>query len=183
MELQHGPTFIGITADGGWTCSEYNEGVQQVYCTIPSLPVGPAPSIAMTVQMPFESGMHGSGVGVFGDLTEGEVTPALFQVLSKSDLWVELAGATTAATSGGTAGGTTVTIIGDGFTPQSVASFDGVRVPTVYLSDTNLVATTRAHAPGTVHVAVVNPDDTRATVMKAFTFEPPGRGRRRSARQ
>lgn len=91
------PTFLGISADGGWTCGDYNPGLHQVACTIPTLPVGPAPSIAMTVQMPFEGATYGSGVGVFADLTESEVTPAFIQVLSKADLSVEVTGATTAA--------------------------------------------------------------------------------------
>ena len=285
------PTFLGIAAEGGWTCGEYNPGAYLVSCTIPTLPVGPAPSIAMTVQMPFEGGTYGSGVGVFGDLTEGEVTAAFLQVLSKADLSLEITGPTTAApdsvvqhsvnvsnggpgtaaslsvsisgtsiagvegdgwscaddictrpalaaqttappivvtsqtpgsgmmllsatvssatadlepsndthsvsvdvdaamsiasiapASGSVAGGTTVTITGHGFTPQSVAAFDNVRVTTVFVSDTTLRATTRAHAPGAVDVAVVNPDDTVATLTKAFTYEPPGRSKRRSAR-
>jgi hypothetical protein len=33
-----------------------------------------------------------------------------------------------------------------------------------------------------VDVAVVNPDDTVAVLMKAFTFDPPGRSKRRSSR-
>ena len=286
-----GPTFLGISAEGSWTCGDYNPGLYQVACTIPTLPVGPAPSITMTVQMPFEGGTFGSGIGVFADLTESEVTPVFLQGLPKSDLSVEVTGATTAApnsvvqhsvnvsnggpstatslsvslggpsivglegdgwscadeictraslepqdtappivvtsqtpgsgtmlvsatvtsatddlepmndtasiavdvdaamsiaaispTSGSTAGGTSVTITGHGFTPQTGASFDNVRVPTVYVSATQLIATTRAHAPGAVDVAVVNPDDTVATLTKAFTFEAPGRGRRRASR-
>lgn len=73
---------------------------------------------------------------------------------------------------GPTSGGTTVTLIGAGFTHSASVAFGGAVSPTVtYVSSTELQATTPAHASGTVTVAVTeNPHNRSATLTGGFTF-------------
>jgi len=285
----NGPEFISAST-AGWTCEPYSPGVRQLYCTMPSMPVGPAPTVTMTVQMPLTPGQHGTSATVSSPFAVQAFEGFLFDVQSAADLRiVEISGPATAqpnavvqhevivanngpgvaqpvsvslsgtaiageegvgwscaddictrssmapgsvappvvvtsqmpasgsmslrATvssgtddlvpendskdivvtvagtmsiaaisprSGSTAGGTVVTITGEGFTPQSEASFDNVTVPTTYVSATTLLATTRAHVAGIVDVAVANGDSASAMLVRAFTFEPVGR--RRAAR-
>jgi hypothetical protein len=82
-----------------------------------------------------------------------------------------------APSSGTTAGGTNVTITGTGF-----KQVDDVKVyiggisagemlsNIVVVSATQITATTRAHAPGTFDVIVVNPDGQTGRLKSGFTF-------------
>jgi len=73
---------------------------------------------------------------------------------------------------GPTAGGTTVTIVGTGFTHSASVIFGGAAAPTViYVSSTKLQALTPAHASGTVSVLVAeNPHNQSATLAGGFTY-------------
>lgn len=73
---------------------------------------------------------------------------------------------------GSTAGGTSVTITGSGFTHSASVVFGGAAAPSVtYISSTELQAITPAHASGTVSVAVTeNPHGQTAILSGGFTY-------------
>ncbi|HXH47938.1 MAG TPA: IPT/TIG domain-containing protein [Terriglobia bacterium] len=73
--------------------------------------------------------------------------------------------------SGGTAGGTVVTIAGSNFVSGATVSFGGSPASGVsFVNATQLKATTPAHASGPVNVAVTNPDGTSAVLAGGFMF-------------
>jgi hypothetical protein len=74
--------------------------------------------------------------------------------------------------SGPTAGGTSVTISGSGFTGASAVSFDGTAATSFsVVSDTQIAATAPAHAAGTVDVTVTTPGGSSAPVSADhFTY-------------
>ncbi len=73
--------------------------------------------------------------------------------------------------SGGTTGGTVVTITGSNFASGATVAFGGSSATNVsFVSSTQLKATTPAHANGSVNVAVTNPDGVNATLAGGFTF-------------
>jgi hypothetical protein len=73
--------------------------------------------------------------------------------------------------SGGTAGGTVVTITGSNFASGATVSFGGSPASGVsFVNATQLKATTPAHAAGSVNVAVTNPDGASAMLPGGFTF-------------
>lgn len=75
-------------------------------------------------------------------------------------------------TSGGTAGGTKVTIAGTGFQSRATVAFGGNAATNVkVVSTTSITATTPAHAAGTVSVTVTNPNGQSATLLNAFTYK------------
>ncbi|MGA7766964.1 MAG: IPT/TIG domain-containing protein [Candidatus Sulfotelmatobacter sp.] len=75
-------------------------------------------------------------------------------------------------TSGGTAGGTKVTIAGSGFQSGARVAFGGNAATNVkVVSTTSITATTPAHAAGTVSVTVTNPNGQSATLLNAFTYK------------
>ena len=75
-------------------------------------------------------------------------------------------------TSGPTAGGTSVTITGTGFTGTTAVTFDGVAAASfTVVSDTEITATTPAHAAGPVDVVVTSPDG--ASAPGVFTYVAP----------
>ncbi|HEX6097944.1 MAG TPA: hypothetical protein VF432_16575 [Thermoanaerobaculia bacterium] len=203
------PTFLGISGEGGWTCGDYTPALYQVACTIPTLPAGPAPSITMTVQMPFEGGTYGTGIGVFADLTESEVTPVFLQVLSKADLSIEVTGATTAApnsvvehsvnvSNGGPStasslsvsigGASIVGLEGDGWscadeicTRASLAP-ETTAPPIVVTSQTPGSGTMLISATVTSGTDDLQPMNDTASIAVDVAFEPPARRRRRASR-
>ena len=70
-------------------------------------------------------------------------------------------------------GGTLVTITGTGFTDATEVDFGPSSQNFTVVSDTEITATTPAHADGTVDVTVVTPDGTSAvTPADQFTFVP-----------
>jgi hypothetical protein len=79
--------------------------------------------------------------------------------------------------SGTTAGGDKITILGSGFTTATGVSFGGVQVSSgsfTILSDTAIVVTTPADSPGTVDVTVTDVSGTSsATGADKFTFVAP----------
>lgn len=76
-------------------------------------------------------------------------------------------------TSGTTLGGTTVTITGTGFTGATAVTFGGTAATSFTVdSDTQVTATTPAHAAGAVDVAVTAPGGT-ATSAGAYTYVVP----------
>ncbi|MGC1450097.1 MAG: IPT/TIG domain-containing protein [Candidatus Sulfotelmatobacter sp.] len=93
-------------------------------------------------------------------LVYGLVPPAALSVTSVSP------------TSGGTAGGTKVTIGGSGFQSGATVAFGGNAATNVnVVSTTSITATTPAHAAGPVSVRVTNPNGQRATLLNAFTYK------------
>jgi hypothetical protein len=92
-------------------------------------------------------------------LVYGLVPPAALSVTSVSP------------TSGGSAGGTKVTIAGSGFQSGATVAFGGNAATNVnVVSTTSITATTPAHAAGTVSVTVTNPNGQRATLLNSFTY-------------
>jgi hypothetical protein len=76
--------------------------------------------------------------------------------------------------SGTTAGGTSVTITGTGFTSGLTVTFAGTAATNVTLvSSTSLTATTPANAAGAVAVAVTNPDGLVGTLINGYTYVDP----------
>jgi hypothetical protein len=76
-------------------------------------------------------------------------------------------------TTGPTAGGTTVTITGSGFTAGSTVSFGGTPAASVTVdSDTSITATTPAHAAGAVDVTVTTAGGTSAPSTFTYMTRP-----------
>ena len=74
--------------------------------------------------------------------------------------------------SGPVVGGTVVTITGTDFQSGATVTFGQTPAAVVFSSATQLLATTPAHAPGTVDVIVRNPDTQSAMVSGGFTYQP-----------
>lgn len=77
-------------------------------------------------------------------------------------------------TSGSSLGGQTITLLGSNFVPGTTVTFGGVAAPSAsVISATQIFATTPAHAPGLVSVAVTNGNGS-STLPNSFTFiQPP----------
>lgn len=74
-------------------------------------------------------------------------------------------------TSGPVTGGTTVTILGNGFQSGATVAFGGVAAASVnYVSSTEIQAVTPSSSAGTVAVAVANTGSQTGTLASAFTF-------------
>lgn len=72
---------------------------------------------------------------------------------------------------GAAAGGTSVTILGIGFTGATAATFGGTAGTGLTVnSDTSITITTAAHAAGLVDVAITTPEGT-ITFPSAFTYQ------------
>ncbi len=83
---------------------------------------------------------------------------------------------TVAASSGSTAGGSTVTIAGNGFTTATGVTFGGNAVPGFSnpgTSDTSLTVTTPAGTAGAVNVVVTGPSGSTGTLASGFTYIAP----------
>jgi len=75
------------------------------------------------------------------------------------------------APSGSAAGGETVTLLGTGFQNGAYVLFGGIEALEVsFVDSATIVATTPAHAPDTVSVAVHNPDGQQSRLENAFDF-------------
>ncbi|MEM7167971.1 MAG: IPT/TIG domain-containing protein, partial [Planctomycetota bacterium] len=69
-------------------------------------------------------------------------------------------------------GGQAVTLLGNGFTPDVSVTFDGVpAISVAFISPTSVLATTPAHAPGAVDVALTTINGT-STLVGGFTYNP-----------
>jgi hypothetical protein len=78
---------------------------------------------------------------------------------------------------GGTAGGTAVTISGGGFVAGATVSFGGAAATGVSVVDgSTITATTPAHAVGLVNVTVTNPTTAAATLSSAYFYSDPTAG-------
>lgn len=78
-------------------------------------------------------------------------------------------------TSGPTTGGTTVTIIGSGFTGTTSVTFGGTAATFTVNSSTSITATSPAHSAGTVDVIVTSPAGTSPnTTADNFTYTSVG---------
>lgn len=71
---------------------------------------------------------------------------------------------------GPTGGGSHVLITGVGFVSGCTVTFGGSAASVTFLSSTQIVATTPAHAAGAVDVTVTNPDTSTATATNGFTY-------------
>jgi hypothetical protein len=67
-------------------------------------------------------------------------------------------------------GGRVSTIRGSGFRPDTVASFGGEDLDTVFVDENTLQVTTLAHPPGQVSVSVRNPNGDSATMHAEFRY-------------
>lgn len=73
--------------------------------------------------------------------------------------------------SGGTSGGTAVTIMGTNFVSGATVTFGGIAAPNVtVVNSAAIAATTPAHAAGSVDVAVTNPNAESGTLNNGFSF-------------
>jgi MYXO-CTERM domain-containing protein len=70
---------------------------------------------------------------------------------------------------GSTEGGDTTSLYGDGFSSACVAEFDGVEVDTVFVDESELMATTEPHDVGLVDVTVTCPG-TDTTLIGGYSF-------------
>ncbi len=76
------------------------------------------------------------------------------------------------ATSGSSAGGTSVTIRGTGFASGATVTFGGVAATNVVVnSSTKIFCTTPAHAAGDVDVVVTNTNTASGTLSGGFTYK------------
>ncbi|MFN0078128.1 MAG: IPT/TIG domain-containing protein [Prosthecobacter sp.] len=76
-------------------------------------------------------------------------------------------------TRGSTLGGSSVTISGTGFTGTTVVTFGGTAASSFTVeSDTEITATTPAHAAGTVNVEVAAPAGTNANTLYTYVIPP-----------
>ncbi len=74
--------------------------------------------------------------------------------------------------SGGTGGGTPVTISGTNFVAGATVKFGGAAATSVSIvSATQITALTPPHKPGTVNVVVTDPDGKRGTLTGGFTYQ------------
>jgi hypothetical protein len=79
-----------------------------------------------------------------------------------------------APNSGSTLGGAAVTVTGANFVNGATVSIGGVAATGVsFVNATTLMATTGAHATGTVSVVVRNPDAQTGTLANAYFYAPP----------
>src|SRR5262249_3889983 len=101
--------------------------------------------------------------------TAASSDPTQFQVLALPTVTA------ISPTSGPTAGGTSVTITGTGFTGATAVTFGGTAAGSFTVnSDTQVTALGPAHAAGTVDIIVTAPGGTSATaVADHFTFVAP----------
>jgi hypothetical protein len=73
------------------------------------------------------------------------------------------------------AGGTAVTITGQGFLPNATVAFgSSIATSVTVLNAVTITAVTPAHAPGLVDVVVQVPGRPAATLPQGFTYTPPG---------
>lgn len=94
--------------------------------------------------------------GVCEDLPEPLSTPAIY-VLTP--------------TSGSKAGGTSVTLLGDGFVEGLSIRFDGIEGTSVaWISAQEVTCLTPAHSPGAVSATLINPDSGETSFPNAFTY-------------
>jgi hypothetical protein len=74
-------------------------------------------------------------------------------------------------TSGPATGDTVVTIVGVGYTNSLTVTIGGVSATNITVEDSGtIIATTGAHPPGLVDVAIYNPDASHATLSNAYTY-------------
>lgn len=95
-------------------------------------------------------------------------------VVKKGFLYVGAAPTVSQVTpnSGGTGGGTAVTITGTNFLPGAAVTFDTTNAHNVaYVNDTTLTALTPNHAAGLVNVKVTNFDGQTGTLTGAYTYK------------
>ena len=76
---------------------------------------------------------------------------------------------------GSTAGGATVKLVGTGFTPGMTATFGGTKVSarSDSRSPTTFYIESPAHAAGTVDLVVTNPDGQSQRLTSGYTYAPP----------
>lgn len=72
--------------------------------------------------------------------------------------------------SGGTGGGTVVTITGAGFQPGATVRIGGAPATVTAVTATRIVVTAPAHAVGGASVVVTNPDGQAQTLTDAYTY-------------
>jgi hypothetical protein len=114
----------------------------------------------------FETPPMGFGNGML-KIRANEANPnptprtATIKIFEKSARFTQLAGLSLTSISpavGPDTGGTQVTFTGTGFEPNMRVVFDGLEATAIeFVNSTKLIATTPAHAPGTVYVGIFEP--------------------------
>jgi hypothetical protein len=78
---------------------------------------------------------------------------------------------------GSAAGGASIKIVGTGFMPGMIATFDGIKLVARFdfrdPSFTTFYSETPAHAPGTVDLVVTNPDGQSHRIEAGYRYAPP----------
>ena len=116
-----------------------------------STPAHAAGSVNVVVTNP-----GGANAVLAGGFTFGSASPTVSSVSPNS---------------GGTAGGTVVTVTGSNFVSGATVAFGGTSATNIsFVSSSQLKATTPAHASGSVNVGVTNPDGGNAVLTGGFTF-------------
>jgi hypothetical protein len=73
----------------------------------------------------------------------------------------------------GSTGGTSVTITGTGFQSSAIVTFGGIVAHPYVFNSTAMVASTPAHAAGSVDVVVTNPDGQAGRLAGGYTYASP----------
>ncbi|MBV8517928.1 MAG: IPT/TIG domain-containing protein [Acidobacteria bacterium] len=171
VTLSLSATTAIVHAEGiGWNCSGAT-------CTRPSIPAHmQAPYVTVTTATP-STGTLTLTAAVSATTVDTNSADDEASIDVQTGALLVLASIT--PHTGSVAGGTTLTLTGDGFQPGAVVLVDDVAVPTTFVSPTTLTATTPAHDAGAVDITVLNPDSTSATLANGFLFDP---GRHRAVR-
>jgi sugar lactone lactonase YvrE len=173
------PTF---TADAPPASAPKGQAYSYTYTARPPSSEPPATFALASGQLPPGLSLNGSTGVLSGTPTASGVYT--FAVQTQNAVQATLGRTTTIATapptvtaasphSGPIAGGTTVTILGTGFTPGTAVWFGSTRATSVTVaSTTKIVATAPAHAAGivNVHVATAGGSSTQA---EPYAFGPP----------
>ncbi|MEM7166913.1 MAG: IPT/TIG domain-containing protein [Planctomycetota bacterium] len=135
-----------VTFDGAAAVVTYDNSNQLTVTT----PAGSPGAVAVTVS-------NATGTSTLGASFTYEEPPLLASI---------------SPATGATAGGTTVTLSGSGFTAADVVTFDGLAATVAFNSPMQLTVTTPPHAAGAVDVVVANVNGT-SSLAAAFTYEEP----------
>jgi hypothetical protein len=155
-----------VAESGGTTLQIIGPGVDSAQLNVGGTVVSPTQTGQGWVEV--SAPAHAPGL-VDITATDGSVSDTLPQALTYvADLSVDSA----SPAEGPTAGGTTVTLSGTGFTGTQSVSFGGVQAAFNVVSNTEIQATAPARAPGTVDIEVDRGDLT-STLDDGFSFTEP----------
>ena len=156
----------GVNASGGVVGeSDTSSGDQHAFLWMPNSANDSTGSMIDLGTLPGGTSSSASGINDNGQI----VGSAVVDGVSHAVMWMPTSAnppeiSAVAPTSGPTTGGTSVTITGSGFTGAIAVSFGGTPATSPHVaSDTQITATSPAHAAGPVDVTVTTPAGTSAT--------------------